>query len=38
MQLETIRRTFEVNLYGALRVTQAFLPLVQRAPAGRIVT
>jgi len=38
VQLETIRRTFEVNLYGALRVTQAFLPLVQRAPAGRIVT
>ncbi|MET0494630.1 MAG: SDR family oxidoreductase [Actinoplanes sp.] len=35
--LETIRRTFDVNLYGALRVTQAFLPLVRRARAGRIV-
>lgn len=37
VQLETIRRTFDVNLYGALRVTQAFLPLVQQAPAGRVV-
>lgn len=34
---ETIRRTLDVNFYGALSVTQAFLPLVQRAPAGRIV-
>lgn len=37
VQLDTIRRTFDVNLYGALRVIQAFLPLVQQAPAGRIV-
>jgi NAD(P)-dependent dehydrogenase (short-subunit alcohol dehydrogenase family) len=35
--LDTIQRTLEVNLYGALRVTQAFLPLVRQAPAGRIV-
>jgi len=34
---ETIQHTFDVNFYGALRVTQAFLPLVQRAQAGRIV-
>jgi NAD(P)-dependent dehydrogenase (short-subunit alcohol dehydrogenase family) len=34
---ETIQATFDVNFYGALRVTQAFLPLVQMAPAGRIV-
>jgi NAD(P)-dependent dehydrogenase (short-subunit alcohol dehydrogenase family) len=34
---ETIQHTFDVNFYGALRVTQAFLPLVQMAPAGRIV-
>lgn len=34
---ETIERTFDVNFYGALRVTQAFLPLVQMAQAGRIV-
>ncbi|MGU3435908.1 SDR family oxidoreductase [Actinomycetes bacterium M1A6_2h] len=37
VQLATIQRTFDVNLYGTLRVTQAFLSLVQRAPAGRIV-
>ncbi|GAA2542803.1 SDR family oxidoreductase [Winogradskya consettensis] len=34
---DTIRRTLDVNFYGTLRVTQAFLPLVQKAPAGRIV-
>ncbi len=32
-----MQRTFDVNFYGALRVTQAFLPLVQQAQAGRIV-
>ncbi|GAA3552575.1 SDR family oxidoreductase [Microlunatus spumicola] len=35
--LDTIRRTSDVNFYGVLRVTQAFLPLVRQAPAGRIV-
>lgn len=34
---ETIQQAFDVNFYGALRVTQAFLPLVQMAQAGRIV-
>ena len=34
---ETIRKTLDVNFYGALRVTQAFLPLVRKASAGRIV-
>ena len=34
---ETIQQTFDVNFYGALRVTQAFLPLVEKAQAGRIV-
>jgi NAD(P)-dependent dehydrogenase (short-subunit alcohol dehydrogenase family) len=34
---ETIQRTLDVNFYGALRVTQVFLPLLQKAQAGRIV-
>lgn len=34
---ETIHRALDVNVYGALRVTQAFLPLVRKARAGRIV-
>ncbi|MET0389655.1 MAG: SDR family oxidoreductase [Polyangiales bacterium] len=35
--LDALARTFDVNFYGLIRVTQAFLPLVQRAKAGRIV-
>jgi NAD(P)-dependent dehydrogenase (short-subunit alcohol dehydrogenase family) len=35
--LEAVRRVFETNLFGTLAVTQAMLPLVRRAPAGRIV-
>lgn len=35
--VDVIERTFDVNLYGALRVTQAFLPLVKKSSAGRIV-
>ncbi len=37
MRPETIQHTFDVKFYGALRVTQAFLPLVRMAQAGRIV-
>jgi NAD(P)-dependent dehydrogenase (short-subunit alcohol dehydrogenase family) len=37
VRLETIQQTLDVNFYGALRVTQAFLPLLQKARAGRIV-
>ena len=37
VQVETMQRTFDVNLYGVLRVTQAFLPLLRKAHAGRIV-
>lgn len=37
VRLDTMRRTFEVNLFGVLRVTQAFLPLVRKSSAGRVV-
>jgi NAD(P)-dependent dehydrogenase (short-subunit alcohol dehydrogenase family) len=32
-----VRRTLEVNFFGVLAVTQAMLPLVRKAPSGRIV-
>ncbi|MEA3537012.1 SDR family NAD(P)-dependent oxidoreductase [Rhizobium sp. CC-YZS058] len=35
--IEDIRRIFETNVFGALRVTQAFLPLLRKSDAGRIV-
>ena len=34
---EAVRRTLEVNFFGVLAVTQALLPLVRKAPSGRIV-
>jgi NAD(P)-dependent dehydrogenase (short-subunit alcohol dehydrogenase family) len=37
VELSTIERVFDVNFYGVLRVTQAFLPLLRKAKAGRIV-
>lgn len=35
--LATWRRTFDTNLFGLIAVTQAFLPLLRRSGAGRIV-
>jgi NAD(P)-dependent dehydrogenase (short-subunit alcohol dehydrogenase family) len=35
--IEAVRRIFDTNLFGTIAVTQAMLPLVRRAPAGRIV-
>ncbi len=35
--IEKIRATYEVNVFGVIRVTQAFLPLLRKSPAGRIV-
>ncbi len=35
--LENIRAVFETNVFGVVAVTQAMLPLLHEAPAGRIV-
>jgi NAD(P)-dependent dehydrogenase (short-subunit alcohol dehydrogenase family) len=37
IDLDMFRKTFETNLFGAVSVTQAFLPLLREAGAGRIV-
>ena len=34
---EAVRQVLDVNFFGVLAVTQAMLPLVRKAPAGRIV-
>src|ERR1700722_10378624 len=34
---DAVRRALEVNFFGALAVTQEMLPLVRKAPSGRIV-
>lgn len=35
--LDDIRAVFETNVFGVIAVTQAMLPLLREAPAGRIV-
>lgn len=35
--ISAVRRVFETNFFGALAVTQAMLPLLREAAAGRIV-
>ncbi|MEW5890116.1 MAG: SDR family oxidoreductase [Pseudomonadota bacterium] len=37
LSLDVLQATLEVNLYGALRVTQALLPMMRRHRYGRIV-
>ncbi|MFD7061142.1 SDR family oxidoreductase [Streptomyces sp. NPDC059906] len=32
-----VRRTYETNVFGVIAVTNAMLPMLRRAPAGRIV-
>ena len=34
---DTLRKTFDINFFGLVAVTQAFLPLIKKSPAGRIV-
>jgi NAD(P)-dependent dehydrogenase (short-subunit alcohol dehydrogenase family) len=36
-QMENLRKTFETNFFGAFAVTRAFLSLILKAEAGRIV-
>jgi NAD(P)-dependent dehydrogenase (short-subunit alcohol dehydrogenase family) len=35
--IEDVRTLFETNVFGVIAVTQAMLPLLREAPAGRIV-
>lgn len=35
--IDEMRQMFETNVFGALRVTQAFLPLLRKSEAARIV-
>jgi NAD(P)-dependent dehydrogenase (short-subunit alcohol dehydrogenase family) len=35
--MDAVRRVFDTNLFGVMRVTNAMLPLLRRAPAARIV-
>lgn len=37
LHMEVLRRTYEVNFFGPVAITQAMLPLVRRSPAGRVV-
>ncbi|GAB3227720.1 SDR family oxidoreductase [Glycomyces halotolerans] len=37
LTVATAREVFEVNLFGVISVTNAFLPLLRRSEAGRIV-
>lgn len=36
-KLDTWRRTFDTNVFGLIAVTQAFMPLLEKSSAGRIV-
>jgi NAD(P)-dependent dehydrogenase (short-subunit alcohol dehydrogenase family) len=36
-EIDTVRAVFDTNVFGVLRVTNAMLPLLTRAPAPRIV-
>jgi NAD(P)-dependent dehydrogenase (short-subunit alcohol dehydrogenase family) len=37
MTVDTIRRTYETNVFGVVSVTNGFLPLLRRSDSGRIV-
>jgi NAD(P)-dependent dehydrogenase (short-subunit alcohol dehydrogenase family) len=35
--LDAVRKVFDTNVFGIIRVTEALLPALRRSPAGRIV-
>ena len=35
--VDDVKRMFDTNVFGVMRVTQAFLPLLRKSDAGRIV-
>jgi NAD(P)-dependent dehydrogenase (short-subunit alcohol dehydrogenase family) len=37
VSIDVLRRTYETNVFGIVRTTQAMLPLLRRSAAGRIV-
>ena len=37
VSIAALRRTYETNVFGIVRTTQAFLPLLRKSDAGRIV-
>ncbi len=37
MPLDTLRKTFDTNVFGTIELTQALLPLIRKSEAGRIV-
>ena len=37
LELDTLRRTFETNVFGVFAVTKALVPLLKKSPAGRVV-
>jgi NAD(P)-dependent dehydrogenase (short-subunit alcohol dehydrogenase family) len=37
VSIDTLRKTFEINYFGMVAVTQAFLPLLRNSKAARIV-
>ncbi len=37
LDLDTLRRTYDTNVFGVFAVTQAMLPLLKKSEAGRIV-
>src|SRR5688572_11821500 len=37
VDMQTLRKTFDTNFFGAISITQALLPLIRKSDAGRIV-